>query len=211
VKRFTVVKFWVLVVVCFALPWTLLAAEVLTNDGQKFEGKIIEEADDFIRMEIENGVQVRIDRSQIVFVQKDDETNRRKAEYPLLGVTFGDPAVGNLVAGYFWKDLGVKVSGGFTGVSWGAQLNLCKTLVEDNPPFSHSFVNFSLVGGLAGTSGTSSGSRWDNRPNAGSWLYGGVGLDLNISGFYGELDFVGGSFANSPTFPFQIGYIYRFN
>lgn len=204
-------KVWGLIFLVFLAPMVLWATEVLTNDGQKFEGKILEEGDDFILMEIENGVQVKINRSQIVFIQKEDETNRRQAEYPLLGATFGDPATGNLVAGYFWHDLGIKVSGGYTGVSWGAQLNLCKTLVEDNPPFSHSFVNFSLVGGLAGTTGSTSGSRWSNSPNAGSWLYGGLGLDLNISGFFGEIDFVGGNFANSPTFPFQIGYVYRFN
>lgn len=205
------VRVLALIFLVFLVPMALQAVEVLTTDGQKFEGKILEESDDSILMEIEGGVQVRIDRSQIVFIQKEDEANRRKAEYPFLGATFGDPATGNLVAGYFWKDLGLKLSGGYTGVVWGAQLNLSKNLVEDNPPFSHSFVNFSLVGGLAGTTGSANGSRWDNGPGAGSWLYGGVGLDLNISGFFGELDFVGGNFANSPTFPFQIGYIHRFN
>jgi hypothetical protein len=43
-------------------PLGLNAAEIMTNDGQKFDGKILEEQTDSILMEIENGVHVRIEK-----------------------------------------------------------------------------------------------------------------------------------------------------
>jgi len=204
-------KFWGLVLLLFLTPFTLRAVEVMTNDGQKFEGKILEEQDDFVLMEIENHVQVKIDRAQIVYIQKEDETDKRKKEYPLLGVAFGDPALFNLVLGYYWQDMGIKISGGYTGTPWGLQLDLSKRLVNENPPFTHSMVNFSLVGGLAGVHGATQGSRWSNTDSSGSWFYGGVGLDLSYGGVFFEVDAVAGNFPTQFTFPFQIGFMHRFN
>ena len=200
---------------CFLLPLSVLAAEVHTTDGQTFKGKILEEEADYVLMEIEDGVQVKIERPQIVYVKKEDEGNQKKSQYPLLGATFGDPAIFNLVAGYWWDDIGFKLAGGYWGSFWGAQLNLSKALAGKDPfqeQLGRDFsVDFSLVGGLAGNNGSSTGSRWSNDAAAGTWLYGGVGLEANVGGFFMELDGVGGNFPNHITFPFQIGYLHKFN
>jgi hypothetical protein len=206
---------WGLILALFMMPLALRAAEVLTNDGQTFEGKILEEQTDYLLLEIENGVQVKIERSQIVYVKKEDDANKRKREYPLLGATFGDPAIFNVVAGYFWDDIGFKLAGGYWGSFWGAQLNLSKTLTGKDPFHEQTFrdisINFSLVGGLAGNDGSTRGSRWSNNTAAGNWTYGGLGLDFNVSGLFLELDGVTGNFPANITFPFQIGYVHRFN
>ncbi len=204
-------KFWVLILLFFLVPFTLRATEVMTNDGQKFEGKILEEEDDFVLMEIENHVQVKIDRAQIVYIQKEDETDKHKKEYPLLGIAYGDPALFNLVLGYYWQDVAIKISGGYTGTPWGIQLNLSKRLVAENPPFTNSMVNFSLVGGVAGIRGATQSTRWSSTDSNGSWFYGGIGLDLSYGDVFFEVDSVAGNFPTSVTFPFQLGFIHRFN
>ncbi len=185
------------------------AAEIMTNDGQKFDGKILEEQSDYVLMEIENGVQVKIDKSEIAYIQREDNKKPFAQEYPVLGVTYGSPTVLNLVAGYYLSDFGVKFSGAYWGGTRGIQADLSVKLVEDQ-----SFLaNFSLVGGLVGTTNANNGfSLWSSGFWSGTnWTYEGIGVDINYGGFVFELDGVTGNFPNPIALPVQIGFVQRFN
>jgi hypothetical protein len=192
------------------LPPGLQAAEILTNDGQKFDGKIILEQPDYILMEIENGVQVKIDRSEIAFIEKEDRRLKTsKQEYPILGITYGSPSIVNLVAGYSIPGFGLKAEGADWAGIKGGQVDLSVKLV-DNESF---LANLSLVGGFIQTSGDSNGfSLWSAGQWAAThWTYDGVGFDINYGGFAFEADLVTGPFPNPIAIPIQIGYIQRFN
>ena len=200
---------------CFSLAFMALslaapAAEIVTNDGQKFEGKILEEQADSVLMEIENGVQVRIDKSQIAYLQKEDKKPQASPQdYPVLGITYGTPTEINLVAGYYLSGFGLRLSGAYWGAVRGLQADLSIKLVDD-----HEFLaNFSLVGGVVGTSTAGSGySLWSSGAWGGTdWTYDGIGLDVNYNGFAFELDAVTGPFPNPVALPVQIGFVQRFN
>ncbi|HJT24451.1 MAG TPA: hypothetical protein VJ873_07725 [bacterium] len=205
--------------VLFLLPLTVCflsatacahAAEIMTNDGQKFDGKILEEESDYVLMEIENGVQVRIDKSQIAYFQREDNKTKPYAqEYPVLGLTYGSPTVLNLVAGYYLADFGLKFSGAYWGGVKGIQVDLSVKLVDDEK----FLANFSLVGGAVGTSSADNGySLWSTGAWGGTdWTYGGIGFDINYGGFVFELDGVTGNFPNPVALPVQIGFVQRFD
>ncbi len=199
----------VLAVLLFFPPLGAIAAEVHTTDGQTFSGKIIEEEDAFVEVQMEDGVQVRIDRAQIVYVQREEDPEKSRQDYPVLGVTYGTPAIFNLVAGYYLGDLGAKFCGGDWSNFWGGQLDLSKKLV-DNKTFLGSL---SLVGGYVGINKVSDNFSTWGIPYAvtHNFFYGGVGFDLNWGGLAVELDCVAGDFPNQVAFPFQIGYVHRFN
>jgi hypothetical protein len=189
-----------LILVLFALPLVLRAAAVITNDGQTFLGKILEEKPEYVLMEIENGVEVRIDRPQIQFIQYADTSEYDyKREYPILGATvFCLPASYNLVAGYFFQDFGFKLEGGYWGsATWGAQLNLSKKLGESKDMLN----NFSLV----------LGARAPSRDL--NDLYAGAGFDINFKGLALEADFLNGNTNNGINWVFALhfGYVHRFN
>lgn len=195
----------------FLLPVTAAhPAEIMTNDGQKFDGKIVEEQQDYVLMEIEDGVQVRIDKSEIAYIQReDDKTKVSLKEYPVLGLTYGSPTVLNIVAGYYLSDFGVKFSGAYWGGVRGIQADLSVKLVDDE-----SFLaNISLVGGAIGTASANNGySLWSSGAWSGTnWTYGGLGFDINYGGFMFEVDGVTGNFPNPISFPIQIGFVQRFN
>lgn len=206
--------FWVLtlmalwgVVLSFG---SAFAAEIVTNDGQKFEGKILEEQTDYVLMEIENGVQVRIDRSQIAYLQREDKKPQTSPQdYPVLGITYGSPTVINLVAGYYLSGFGLKLSGAYWGAVRGLQADLSIKLVDD-----HDFLaDVSLVGGAIGSNTPGNGySLWSSGAWQGThWTYDGLGFDVNYNGFAFELDAVTGPFPNPIALPVQIGFIQRFN
>lgn len=134
------------------LPLGLNAAEIMTNDGQKFDGKILEEQTDTILMEIENGVHVKIEKSEIVYIQREDVKKDRN-EYPVLGITYGTPSVVNLVAGYYLADFGLKLTGAYWAGIRGVQADLSYKIV-DHPSF---MADLSLVGGAMQTSGATNG------------------------------------------------------
>ena len=80
----------------------------------------------------------------------------------------------------------------------------------DNKSF---LAAFSLVGGYVGIN-----KIFDNYSAWGgpyavthAFTYGGAGVDLNWGGLAIELDCVGGNFPNQIAFPFQVGYLYRFD
>jgi hypothetical protein len=200
---------WALVLPFFLLPLTVSAAEVMTNDGQKFEGKILEEQADYLLMEIENGVQVRIDKSEIAYIQREDSKKPYAGEYPVLGLTYGSPTVLNLVAGYYFPFFGVKLSGAYWGGTRGIQANLSLKLVDDQD----FLANFSLVGGVVGTTNANNGySIWSpGLWSSTNWTYDGIGFDINYGGFMFELDGVTGNFPNPIALPVQIGFVQRFN
>jgi len=193
----------------FLSAWSL-AAEVMTNDGQKFEGKILEEQEDYLLLEIENGVQVRIEKSEIAFIQREDRLAKQPSQdYPTLGVTYGSPAVLNLVAGYSLSSFGLKFSGAYWGGTRGVQADLSFKLAEEQ-----SFLaEFDVVGGVVGTHGANNGySLWSSGAWSGTaWNYSGIGFDINYGGFVFELDAVTGNFPNPVALPFQIGFVQRFN
>lgn len=186
------------------------AAEVMTNDGQKFVGKILEEQADYLLLEIENGVHVRIDKSEIAHIQREDlKALEPSQDYPLLGITYGSPSVLNLVAGYSLPVFGLKFSGAYWGGVRGIQADLFLKLEEEK-----SFLaDFDLVGGVVGTNGANNGySLWSSGAWSGTaWNYAGIGFDVNYEGFVFELDGVTGNFPNPVALPFQIGFTQRFN
>src|SRR5581483_9897788 len=177
------------------VPLCLQAAEIVVNDGQKFDGKILEEQPDYVLMEIENGVQVRIERSEIAFIQREDiKTQESLKVYPAIGITYGTPSVLNLVAGYYIDDWGLKLSGAYWGGVRGVQANLSYKLL-DTQKF---LVDLSLVGGALQTNGPTNGySVWSSGAWSGTQLtYGGMGFDFSYIGFFFELDAVSGNFPN---------------
>ncbi len=185
-------------------------AEIMTNDGQKFDGKILEEGTDDVLMEIENGVQVRIEKSEIAYFQREDNKAKPYAqEYPVLGVTYGSPTMVNLVAGYYLSSVGLKFTGAYWGGVKGIQADLSLKLVDDEK----FLANFSLVGGAIGTTGSSNGySLWSTGAWSGTdWTYGGIGFDINYGGFVFEVDGVTGNFPDPVALPIQIGFAQRFN
>ncbi len=198
-----------ILVLCSVLAGAACAAEIMTNDGQKFEGKILEEGTDDVLMEIENGVQVRIAKSEIAYFQREDSKKPYAQEYPILGVTYGSPTIVNLVAGYYLSGFGLKFSGAYWGGVKGIQADLSLKLVDDEK----FLANFSLVGGAIGTTGSSNGySLWSTGAWSGNdWTYEGIGFDINYGGFVFEVDGVTGNFPNPLALPVQIGFAQRFN
>lgn len=190
------------------LPLGVNAAEIMTNDGQKFDGKILEEQSDSILMEIENGVHVKIEKSEIVYIQRED-VKKSLNEYPVLGITYGTPSVVNLVAGYYLADFGLKLTGAYWAGIRGLQADLSYKIV-DHPFF---MADFSLVGGAMQTSGATNGfSLWSSGAWSGTeWTYHGLGFDINYGGFVFETDVVTGPFPNPIAIPIQIGFVQRFN
>src|SRR5690349_12859594 len=121
----------------------VFSAEILTNDGQVFDGTIVEEQTDYVLMELKDGVQIRLDRAQIANISKEETPKPEfKTEYPVVGVTGGFPAEANLVVGYYLKDVGFKAVGGALD-GGGAQLEFSKKLFEDKDWLT----DISIVGG----------------------------------------------------------------
>jgi len=182
----------------FLFTTLAFSAEILTNDGQVFDGAILEEQTDYILMELKGGVQVRIEKAQIANIHREDlPKDDLKREYPILGVTGGSPAEANLVVGYYLRDVGFKLTGGFLD-GGGAQLDLSKKVIETQDWLA----NISFVGG------------YTNVPTYGSnWWYDGIGFDANWRGFTAELNLTNGqSNSSKPTLGvlFQAGYVFRF-
>jgi hypothetical protein len=184
-----------------SLPSLSFGVSVITKDGQTFTGKVLDQDKDFLLLELEDGVQVRIGRDQIEVVQKDDEMDdpdAYKRSYPVVGLTLFYPAWGNLVAGYYFDTFGAKVSGGYWGPeTWGVQLDLSLKLAEEKEFLN----NLSLIVGAA--------SPKDYMDKA----YVGVGVDVNAAGFLLEGALVNGKDKTTgdfaPVFIFQMGYVMR--
>lgn len=202
---------WVVILVGLLLGTAgiLRAAEILTNDGQHFKGKVLEETATDYLMEIEDGVQVRIGKDQVSHFDQTEAPKESKKNYPVLGLTYGTPAVLNLVAGYYLDDFGLKLSGAYWGGVHGLQTDLSWKVVDNE----NVLVDLSLVGGVVETTGASNGlSLWSSGPWSGTdWNYGGLGLDVNYGGFFFEVMGVTGNFPNPVAFPYQIGFEERFN
>ena len=188
---------------------SLRAAEILTNDGQRFIGKVLEETATDYLMEIENGVQVRIGKDQVAHFDQAEAPKESLKEYPVLGLTYGTPSVLNLVGGYYLNDFGLKLSGAYWGGVHGLQADLSYKAVDNE----NVLVDFSLVSGFVQTSGASNGlSLWSSGAWSGTdWGYYGLGFDVNYGGFFFEVMGVTGNFPNPVAFPYQIGFEERFN
>ena len=175
------------------------AAEILTNDGQVFNGTIVEEQADYVVMELKDGVQVRLERAQIANISQEESPKAEyKTDYPVVGVTGGFPGVANLVLGYYLKDVGFKaVGGGLDG--GGALLEFSKKVFENKDWLA----DISLVGGYSNTN-----------TYGVNWWFDGLGFDGGWKGFTVELDLTNGQPNNSkPTLGLwlQAGYVFRFN
>ena len=190
-------RFWGWVFFLFLFPLSLQAASVLTNDGQTLKGKILEEQPDFILLELdEDKVQMRIDRSQIAYVQSEEEKEDFKREYFVSGSTLSYPAGINLVCGYYGSEFGLRVAGAYWGaVSSGAQANLLLKLGESKD-FLHCI---SLVGGIT--------NLVDNHRG---WAYAGIGYEINFHGLQLEADLVTPYAPNLIVIPLQLGFVRRF-
>lgn len=177
--------------------------EILTTDGQKFIGIVVEDQADFIVLEMDKGVQVRIDKAEIVYRQTQDTSNLTKQEYFVLGATAGQPTPVNFVGGYYWKEFGVKLAGAYwPGIS-GIQIDLSKKLADNKNVLG----NVSLVAGhISGIVNNESGVFVTNH-----WDYAGVGGDVNWGGFALELDIVTGPGNIPGAYLWQAGYVERFN
>jgi hypothetical protein len=182
----------------FLAPLFAISAEILTNDGQVFDGAILEEQADYVLLELKGGVQVRIEKAQIANISKEETPKEEfKTEYPVVGATGGFPGVANLVAGYYLKDVGFKLTGGFLN-GGGIQLDLSKKVYENKDWLA----DISLVGGYSNTS-----------TYGVNWWYDGLGFDVNWRGFTAELNLTNGQPSSSkPTLGvwFQAGYVFRF-
>jgi hypothetical protein len=204
--------FWAFLAVPVAawfMPRGLEADEVLTDDGQKFDGTILEEGRDSVLVGLKDGVQVRIQKSEVAYIQRGDGGEKESPrDYPVLGITYGTPAVVNLSAGYAFSGFDARVSGGYWSGVRGIQWNLAAKVAESRP----FLAEFSLVGGAVHTSGATNGySLWSSGAwNGIDWVYGGVGFDFNYDGFTFEVDAVTGGFPNPVAFPFQVGFAHRF-
>jgi tetratricopeptide (TPR) repeat protein len=124
-------------------------------------------------------------------------------EYPEIGGSLGTPGFFNLMAGYEWEKLGVRLSGGgLNSRLWGAQGNLMLKVGE----YRHLVHHVSLVGGLSEAGGP------NNNDVVRHWNYGGVGYDINWYGAFAELCLTAGSGDYSGIQAgIQLGYMYRFN
>jgi len=192
-KKISAVLFFLLA------PFLAHSAEILTNDGQVFDGTILEEQTDYVLIELKDGVQVRLDRAQIANISKEETPKEGfKTDYPVVGATGGFPAVANVVVGYYLKDVGFKLAGGALD-GGGAQLEFSKKLFEDKDWLT----DISIVGGYSNTS-----------TYGANWWYDGLGFDAGWKGFTAELDLTNGQPNNSkPTLGvwLQAGYVFRFN
>jgi len=197
------------VFLCWLGSTGIWAAEILTNDGQHFKGKLLEETSTDYLMEIENGVQVRIGKDQVAHFDQADSPKESLKEYPVLGLTYGTPSILNLVGGYYLNDFGLKLSGAYWGGTQGIQGDLSWKAVDNE----NVLIDFSFIAGAVHTAGTSNGySLWSSGAWSGTdWNYGGVGFDVNYGGFFFEVMCVTGSFPNPVAFPYQIGFEERFN
>jgi hypothetical protein len=192
-----ITAFFLCAVHCFAIE------EILTTDGQKFTGTVVEDQADFVVLEMDKGVQVRIDKSEIVYRQPEDKTNLTKQEYFILGGTFGLPTPFNFVGGYYWKDVGFKLAGAYWPGTSGIQVDLSKKLADSK----NALGNLSLVAGhISGDIKNANGDFVTD-----NWNYAGIGGDVNWGGFALELDIVNGPGNIPGAFLWQAGYVQRFN
>lgn len=193
-------------VLVMVFSWASLcrgSEEILTTDGQKFIGTVVEDQADFIILEMEKGVQVRIEKSEIVYRQPEDETHSTKQEYFILGGTVGQPTPFNFVGGYYLKDFGFKLCGGYWPGTSGIQIDLSKKLADSK----NALGNISLVAGhISGDIKNFNGVFVTN-----NWNYAGIGGDVNWGGFALELDIVNGPGTIPGAFLWQVGYVQRFN
>ncbi len=198
-KNHSFLSLWMAGLLLLIAPALVHSAEILTNDGQVFDGTILEEQTDYVRVELKDGVQVRIERNQIANISKEETPKEEfKTEYPVVGVTGGYPGLANLVLGYYLKDVGFKLTGGFLD-GGGVQFDFSKKVFENKDWLA----DISLVGGYSNTSTYGS-----------NWWYDGLGFDAGWKGFTAELDLTNGQPNNSkPTLGvwLQAGYVFRFN
>jgi hypothetical protein len=145
----------------------------------------------------------------------------RKDQYPELGLTLGTPGGANLVAGYWFGDVGVRLMG-MTFASYnGIQMNIGVKL-SDNTNRSHALA---LVFGTSMFKETTYSFLAPDAVIKRYWTYGGLAYSLNWHGFYleGGLTVGNGLFpfhfewngklperSTNPQAVFQIGYVYRF-
>ena len=175
------------------------AATIVTNDGNKIIGDIIEEQSEWIIIKSPKDLEIKIPRSKITSIFYENALYRKK--YPVFGMTIGTPAALNLVWGYYFENYGIRCSGLYLDTVSGIQLNALRKLKE-TPNF---LQNASILAGSAFT--INNEDRIEKY-----WNYIGVGYDLNWYGFFFELDItVGSGSYSSPQMGLQIGYVHRYN
>ena len=142
--------------------------------------------------------------NQEIFAQQDlkIETNRLQGKsYSELGLLGGMPAYINLTVGYYYKPIGIRLSGGFLNAnSNGIQFNL-NYKISDNYKIRH---NIGLAVGKSQDTGC-------------DYFYAGPVYDLTYKKFFVELgagkvfEVRRGDFSDLPYWIIvQIGYVHRF-
>ncbi len=136
-----------------------------------------------------------------------DRRDIQAVAYPELGVVLGTPGAINGVAGYWFGQYGVRVSGGYVERNsdnfWGMQLNMMKK-IRDTPVSRHA------VGIMGMAHRTKYMDNWILRRKS---IYGGgIAYNYNWRGLFVETGLLAGANTgySAVQLLFQIGYMYRF-
>jgi hypothetical protein len=175
-------------------------AAIISSEGPIYWGRILEETGDTVFFRSDDGIAMQLPRAAIdeILYGKKHINSFWEA-----GVVLGTPALINIVGGYQWKSIGIRVSGLYGGRdSYGLQVSAPYNLYRG----LHSSHDVSVLYMDAPTISLSADNGATFTP------YRGVGLayDLILSGFCFEVGLL--KFTSSPDFSIlaQIGYVYQF-
>ena len=173
--------------------------------GDTYRGAIERESGDSVWLRTEDGVSMTLPRSSLALIQYD--AGSYVGGFSEFGVVLGTPAGANLVAGYHWDRIGLRLNGGWLPDIIGAQIGVPITLVRgsvtslDVSPIFQTYHHTSHFpdgfGGDIAISKTFTG-----------W---GVASEVNINGFSIEL----GMLFETPGLQWpapaiQMGYVHEF-
>ncbi len=181
-----------------------LTAEIKTKGGEVFRGQITRETADTVFIINDQGKQEFVLRSRIESISY---AAHRLADFGEVGITIGTPSGLNLVAGYMWRHVGVRLSGLYLGSISGVQLGIPINIAR----FESTSHDISLV--AATSSITTHQTDVFGGTTEVNHNFTGVGpaYELNAGGFYLELGLLFGSGTySSPQLAFQIGYVHAF-
>lgn len=191
---------------CFSL---LESDEIHLKNSSKIVGKIVKfDVDDEVTIRTDSGSELTCKMSDVDKIEFKSAHFKNKKTSSELGVTFGTPSLGNIVAGYHLNNLMFKASGLYLGDRRGIQLEFGYKFSE----YARTYHAFSIVGGLQSFEFFENCMPLTERKYVEkNWKYVGIVYNMNSNGFYiqpgiciGEGDF------SNPNYLIQIGYVYQF-